>query len=88
MHHATVLADKAVALGGTAVAKPAAFRELPDLQATLEDDLDLERQAIKHYTERIQQAEAGGQIGLRVQLESLLAEETDHAEAIARLLGK
>jgi bacterioferritin len=54
----------------------------------LEYDLDLERQAIKHYTERIQQAEAVGQIGLRVQLESLLADETDHAGAIARLLGK
>jgi bacterioferritin len=61
---------------------------LQDLQAILEYDLDLERQAIKHYTERIQQAEAVGQIGLRVQLESLLADETDHAEAIARLLGK
>ena len=74
--------------GGTPAAKPAAFRELKDLQAILEYDLDLERQAIKHYTERIQQAEAVGQIGLRVQLESLLADETDHAGAIARLLGK
>ena len=45
-------------------------------------------QAIKHYTERIQQADAVGQIGLRVQLEGPLADETDHAEAIARLLGK
>ena len=88
MHHAMFLADKIVALGGTPVAKPAAFREQQDLKAILEYDLELERQAINHYTERIQQAEALGQIGLRVQLESLLADETDHAEEIGRLLGK
>ena len=45
--------------------------------------LDGERQS---RTDRIQQAE--GQIGLRVQLEGLLADETDHAEAIAPLLGR
>ncbi len=77
-----------VALGGTPMAKPSAFRELKDLKAILKYDLELERQAIKHYTERIQQADAVGQIGLRVQLEGVLADETDHAEEIVRLLGK
>jgi bacterioferritin len=86
--HALFLADKIVALGGKPEVEPAPFKTLTDPKTMLEHDLDLEREAIKHYTERVQQAEAAGEIGLKVRLEDIIADETDHAEAIVRLLGK
>ncbi len=88
VNHALLLADKIVALGGTPAVKPAAVKELKEPKAMLEYDLELERQAIKDYTERAQQAEAAGEIGLKIRLEEIIADETDHAEEILRLLGK
>lgn len=85
--HALFLADKIVALGGNPEIKPAPFKVLKDPKAMLEHDLELERQAIKHYTERVQQADAVGEVGLKVRLEDIIADETDHAEEIVRLLG-
>ncbi|MEK7367834.1 MAG: ferritin-like domain-containing protein, partial [candidate division NC10 bacterium] len=85
---ALLQADKIVALGGTPAVKPAAVKELKEPKAMLEYDLELERQAIKDYTERAQQAEAAGEIGLKIRLEEIIADETDHAEEILRLLGK
>ena len=86
--HALFVADKIVALGGKPEVKPAAFKELTDPKAMLEHDLELERQAIKNYIERTRQAEEVGEIGLKVHLENMIADETDHAEGIVRLLGK
>jgi len=86
--HASFLADKVVALGGRPVVRPAAYKVVDDPKAMLEYDLELERAAIKHYTERAQQAEAVGEIGLKVRLEEFIADETDHAEDIVRLLGR
>ena len=88
VNHALFLADKIVALGGKPIVRPAVFKVLGDPKEMLEYDLELERQAIKHYTERVQQAEAAGEIGLKVRLEDVIADETDHAEEIVRLLGR
>ena len=42
-------------------------------------------QVIANYATRIAQAEACGDKGLAIRLEDMLAEETDHAEALERL---
>ncbi len=86
--HAAFLADKVAALGGTPVVRPVGFKEFKDLRMLLEYDLEMERQAIKHYAERVRQAEALSQVGLRVRLEEIIAEETEHADELLRLLGK
>ena len=88
VNHALFLADKVVALGGKPVVRPAAYKVVTEPMAMLEYDLELERQAIKNYTERAQQAEAAREMGLKVRLEEIIADETDHAEDISRLLGK
>jgi bacterioferritin len=88
VNHALFLADKIVALGGRPEMKPAAYKVVGEPKAMLEHDLELERAAIKHYTERVQQADAAGEIGLKVRLEDIIADETEHAEEIVRLLGK
>jgi bacterioferritin len=85
--HALFLADKIVILGGKPIVRPAAYKAVEGPRAMLEYDLELERAAIKHYTERAQQAENLGEIGLKVRLEEFIADETDHAEEIIRLLG-
>jgi bacterioferritin len=87
VNHALFLADKIVSLGGRPVVKPADFKELKDPIAMLKHDLELEREAVKNYTERAKQADAAGEAGLKVRLEEILADETDHAEEIVRLLG-
>lgn len=86
--HALFLADKIAVLGGRPVVRPAAYKVSDDPKAMLEYDLELERQAIKHYAERVHEADAVGEIGLKVRLEDMIADETDHAEEIVRLLGK
>ncbi len=88
VNHTLFLADKIAALGGTPSVRPSGFKEFKDLRMMLEYDLEMERQAIRHYTERVHQAEALGHIGLKVQLEEIIAEETEHAEELLRLLGK
>lgn len=87
VRHAMFLADKIVALGGKPAVRPGVFRVVADPKAMLEHDLELERKAIANYTERAKQADAVGEIGLKVRLEDMIADETDHAEEIVRLLG-
>ena len=53
----------------------------------LENALAAEKQAISDYEERIRQAEALGEVGLKVNLESQVADETRHEEEIERILA-
>ena len=52
----------------------------------LENALAAEKQAISDYEERIRQAEALGEVGLKVNLESQVSDETRHKEEIERIL--
>jgi bacterioferritin len=86
LEHAKFLAHKIVALGGTPATAPAPV-ELPAtnremLQAALQAETD----TIKRYTKRTQQAEAAGELGLKIELENLVAEETRHKEDLERIL--
>lgn len=84
--HVGLLCDQIVALGGTPKLTTQKFSEARDLKAMLENDLDLERESILEYRERVKQAESAGEIGLKVRLESLIAEETDHVRQLERIL--
>lgn len=84
--HVGLLCDQIVALGGTPKLTTQKFSEARDLKAMLENDLDLERESILEYRERVKQAESAGEIGLKVRLELLIAEETDHVRQLERIL--
>ncbi|HVE91508.1 MAG TPA: ferritin-like domain-containing protein [Actinomycetota bacterium] len=86
LDHAKFLADKIVSLGGKPKLQPAPFEEHADVKAMLEYDLSLEKEAIQGYTERAEQAKEFGDVGLSVRLEDMVADETEHAETIERLL--
>jgi bacterioferritin len=84
--HAEFLANKIVALGGvpTTVAAPVAPAETN--KELLEAVLAAERKAVAGYAERAEQADEFGDIGLKVQLEDMVRDETEHAEETERIL--
>ncbi|HLT19765.1 MAG TPA: ferritin-like domain-containing protein [Thermomicrobiales bacterium] len=84
--HARYLADKITALGGTPTTQPDPV-EVPNTnRGLLEEVLAAETQAIQNYTERLDQAEAVGDLGLKVQLEDMINDETMHREETMKLL--
>lgn len=84
--HAQYLANKIVALGGEPTTEPRPVPPARSNHEMLEAVLTAERKAIADYTARLEQAEAAGEIALRVQLENQIADETSHAEETQRIL--
>ncbi len=84
--HAQFLADKIANLGGEPTTKPRPVSQAEEPQEMLENALAAEKQAISDYEERIRQAEALGEVGLKVNLESQVSDETRHKEEIERIL--
>lgn len=84
--HAQFLTDKIISLGGTPTSEPAPVTLSRDNREMFEIALKAEMDAIARYTERMEQAEALGEIGLKVQLEDLIVDETNHKEEIEKIL--
>lgn len=85
--HAQFLADKIATLGGEPTTEPRAVCRADQPREMLEQALVAEKQAIADYAERLRQAEAFGDIGLKVHLENQLADETRHKEELERILA-
>lgn len=84
--HAKFLSHKVVALGGTPTTSPAPVTLTEDNREMLQLSLQAEKDTIERYTQRIKQAEAIGDVGLRVELENIVADETKHKEELERML--
>jgi bacterioferritin len=85
--HAQFLADKIAILGGTPTTSVAAVEVSSDVGKMIEDDIAMEWKIAKRLNERAAQAERYGDIGLKIRLEEMIAEGTDHANALQRLAG-
>ena len=85
--HAALLAHKIVALGGEPVTEPAPVQLSRDNREMLEIALQAEIDTIARYTKRIEQAESAGELGLKVDLEDLVSDETRHREDIEQILS-
>ncbi len=85
--HAQFLADKIASLGGEPTTEPRAIPHADQPKEMLEHALAAEKQAIADYDERLRQAEAFGDVGLKVILENQVADETQHKEEIERVLA-
>ena len=83
--HAIFLGDKITALGGEVKIDPAMPKKVRSARQMMQINIAAERKVVANYTERIKQADAFGDKGLVIRLEDMLAEETDHAEALERL---
>lgn len=84
--HAQFLANKIATLGGTPTTKPNPVKIGSTNRDLLEEVLKAETQAIRDYNERVKQAEAFGDTGLKVQLEDQIRDETNHREETLKLL--
>lgn len=84
--HAQYLANKVVALGGepATVARP--VPPAGNNREMLEAVLAAEQKAVKDYTQRASEAEEFGDVGLKVQLENIVLDETSHKEETERML--
>ncbi|MCB1008480.1 MAG: ferritin-like domain-containing protein [Acidobacteria bacterium] len=84
--HAQFLADKIASLGGTPSTTPRAVPAATDARQMLENVLEAERQAIRDYKERAEQAAAFGDKGLATHLETIVEDETEHFEETDKIL--
>jgi len=84
--HAEFLANKVVALGGVPTTVPAPVAAAETNKELLEAALEAEKKAVTGYTERAKQADEFGDVGLKVQLEDMVRDETEHKEKIERIL--
>lgn len=84
--HAEFLANKIVALGGVPTTIPAPVAPAETNKELLEAVLAAESKAVRGYIERAQQADEFGDVGLKVQLEDMVRDETDHKEQVERIL--
>jgi bacterioferritin len=85
--HAQFLADKIASLGGSPTMLPRAFTSADQPKEMLEYALAAEKQAIEDYGERLRQADAFGDIGLKVSMENQIADETRHKEELESVLA-
>lgn len=85
--HAQLLADKVAVLGGTptTTARPVPAATNP-LQM-LHNIFKAEAQAVTDYTARATEAEEQGEIGLKVELENIVVDETRHKEEVKQILS-
>jgi len=84
--HATFLADKIISLGGIPTTTPKPVKHTEQVKEILTNLLEAEKDTIKRYADRIEQAEQAQEFALKLKLEEMLAEETVHMEELERLL--
>lgn len=88
MQHAIALSDQIDFLGGVPAVDVQKIEVSDDSKEMLEQDLAGEMYAIERYKERIAQAEARREYGLRRALEDILIVEEEHARDLLTALGK
>jgi bacterioferritin len=84
--HAAFLADKIVALGGTPTTRADEVPHTTDNRQMLEHALKAEEDTLARYKKRLDQAEAAGEIAIKIQLEDLIVDESQHRDDIRRML--
>lgn len=82
--HAKRLGERIVALGGVPSVEPATIRQATDLTEMLQQDLELERQALELYSELAKACEDN--VPLRVFFENMAFEEQDDVWELEKLL--
>ncbi|MDC3417263.1 ferritin-like domain-containing protein [Aquibacillus salsiterrae] len=85
--HAQYLSDKIKTLGGTPTTTPTKVKQVTHVKEMLEQARDAERDTIKRYEQRKQQALGLGLTELVVKLEDMIADETNHKDELDRLLA-
>lgn len=88
MQHAVMISDQIVFLGGVPTVTVERRDVSPESKTMLEQDLWGEDNAISRYKERIAEAEALKEYGLRRVLEDILVMEEEHKRDLLTVLRK
>lgn len=86
--HAQLLADKIVGLGGQPVVQAARVRLTDDPREMLKNSLEDEEATIGRYIARRKQAETAGEVGLSIDLDTIIADETKHRDELRMMLKR
>jgi bacterioferritin len=86
--HAQILADKIAAMGGTPAAAPTPVVVVADAKAMLEVALKAEIETLARYITRRRQAEAAGEHGLAAELDTIIADESNHRDELRQMLAR
>lgn len=86
--HAQMMADKIIALGGEPVLQAAAVRFTRDPREMLQYSLEDEIATIERYVKRREQAEKAGEVGLAIELDTVIADETRHRDELRLMLER
>ncbi|MCC6944142.1 MAG: ferritin-like domain-containing protein [Thermomicrobiales bacterium] len=84
--HAQYLADKIVSLGGEPTVTPRPVQTSDDTRQMLEYIYQAEADTVENYRKRIDMADELGEVGLKVQLEDMLNDETTHRDEVKKIL--
>ncbi len=85
--HAQYLADKIASMGGEPTTVPSPVQPAESAEEMLRAILASETRALENYTIRAQQAEAMGEIALKVQLENFISDEQNHKQEVEQILA-
>lgn len=86
LKHASIMGDKIVALGGVPTVEPATIHQTTDLQEMLEQDLQLERDALAAYMTAWEMSDKNPT--LKFMLESIIQDEQTHVEDMEKMTSK
>jgi len=86
LKHASIIGDKIVALGGVPTVEPATIHQTTDLQEMLEQDLELERNALAAYMTAWEMSSSNPT--LKFMLESIIQDEQIHVEDLEKMTSK
>lgn len=84
--HAQYLADKISALGGTPTTDAKPVPHGTDARELLEHVLQAETEAVAAYARLIHLADAADEIGIRIQMETFLQDESVHRDETRKIL--
>jgi bacterioferritin len=88
LKHALLIAKQIDYLGGMPAVRPAPVPVSESTEQMLRFDLEAENETIRHYKERVRQAEALGEFALAEHLREILVDEQEHQIDLATALGK
>lgn len=86
--HAQILADKLAALGAEPATVPGPVQVTRDAKVMLQTALQAEIDTLARYLTRREQAEKAGEHGLSVQLDDIIADETNHRDELQQMLAR
>lgn len=85
--HAQYLADKIAAMGGNPTTQAAPVKEANSAEEMLRAVMEAEREAVRRYSQRAEQADQLGEVALKVQLENMVADEQVHMQEVQQILA-